>query len=245
MAGIDRDLHVVADDAGTTPARRHRTAIGIGQRDLLVRRSEHLLLVDGKLAHFLLQLRQFLGKPCYLRGQCLRRLLPVGRVKLAQIARDALLQLSTPTFHLRPREVLVPVVHGFELAAINRNARRRQEAHLTAEFDEARTDLAKRQAIIFAEVRDRLVIRCEPTQKPHDLDIASGFSFEPPARLHPVQIAIDVKLQENRGMVRGPTSCRWLDPLEPHLGQIQRIDEHIDNANRITLVNEIIEAFGQ
>jgi hypothetical protein len=30
-----------------------------------------------------------------------------------------------------------------------------------------------------SDVRDRLVIRCEPTRQPHDLDIASGFSFEP------------------------------------------------------------------
>ena len=29
MLGIHGDLHVVADDAGTTPARRHRTAVGI------------------------------------------------------------------------------------------------------------------------------------------------------------------------------------------------------------------------
>ena len=175
----------------------------------------------------------------------LRRLLPVGRVKLAQITRDALLQLGTPPFHLRPREVLVPVVHGLELAAIDGNARRREEAHLAAEFDEARTYPAQRQAIVFAEVRDRLVIRCKPAQQPHDFDIASGLALEPPARLHPVQIVVDVKLEENRGVVRRPTSCCWLNPLEAHLGQIERIDKHIDHANRVALVNEIIEAFGQ
>jgi hypothetical protein len=96
MVRIDRDLHVVADDAGTAAARRHRTAIGIGQGDLLVRRSQHALLVDGKLAHGLLHLRQFLLEPRHPRGQRLRRFLPVGRVKLAQITRDALLQLGTP-----------------------------------------------------------------------------------------------------------------------------------------------------
>ncbi len=85
----------------------------------------------------------------------------------------------------------------------------------------------------------------EPTQQPHHLDIASGFSFEPPARLHPVQITVDVKLQQNRGMVRRPTSRRRLNSLEAHLGQIERIDKCIDDANRITVVNEIIEAFGQ
>ena len=60
VLGIDGDLHVESDDAGATAARRHRAAVGIGQRDLLVR-SQHLLLVDSKLAHFLLQLGQLLG----------------------------------------------------------------------------------------------------------------------------------------------------------------------------------------
>ena len=46
-------------------------------------------------------------------------------------------------------------------------------------------------------------------------------------------------------MVRWSTSCRWLNPLEAHLGQIERTDKHIDHPNRITLVNETIEAFGQ
>src|ERR1700755_2822070 len=61
------------------------------------------------------------------------------RVKLAQIASDALLQLSAASLHLRPREVLVPVVHGFELAAIDGGARGREKAYLTTEFDEACT----------------------------------------------------------------------------------------------------------
>jgi hypothetical protein len=76
------------------------------------------------------------------------RILSVARVKLAQIARDALLQLGTPPFHPRPREGSCPVVHGFEFAAIDANACRREKTHLTAEFDEARTYLAQRQAII-------------------------------------------------------------------------------------------------
>src|ERR1700682_2617541 len=164
---------------------------------------------------------------CCLRGQRLRRLLSVGRVKLAQIARDALLQLGTPPFHLRPREVRIPVVHGLELAAVDGNTRRHEEAHLAAEFDEARTYLAQRRAIVCAEV----VIRYEPTQQPHDLDIAFGFAFEPPARLNPVQIAVNVK--ENRGVVRWPTSRRRLHPLKAHLSQIECIDKHVDHASRL------------
>jgi hypothetical protein len=43
---------------------------------------------------------------------------------LAQVARDALLKLSTPPLHLRLCEVLVPIVYGFELAPIDGDARR-------------------------------------------------------------------------------------------------------------------------
>ena len=57
---------------------------------------------------------------------------------------NALLDLRHASFHLRPGKVLVPVIHRFELAAIDGNAGRREKAHLTAEFDKARTDLAKR-----------------------------------------------------------------------------------------------------
>ena len=130
------------------------------------------------------------------------RILPISRIELAQIPRNALPQLGTPPLHLRPCEVLVPVIYGFELAAIHGDARRREQTHLTAEFDEPRAYLAQRQAIVFAEVRDRLVIRCEPAQQPHDLDIASGLSFQPPARLNPVQIAVNVKLVATNIAVR-------------------------------------------
>src|ERR1700749_4462073 len=46
-------------------------------------------------------------------------------------------------------------------------------------------------------------------------------------------------------MVRRPTSCRRINPFEAHFGQIECIDKRIDHANRVALVNEIIEAFGQ
>jgi hypothetical protein len=136
-------------------------------------------------------------------------------------------------------------VDGLELAAIDGNARRREKPHLTAELNKARAHLTEPQAVILAEVRDRLVIRREPAQQPHHFDIASGFSFQPPARLNPVQIFADVKLQENRGMIRGSTRCRWLYPLKTHLSQIERFHKHVDHSNRVAVVNEIIKAFGQ
>ena len=75
--------------------------------------------------------------------------------------------------------------------------------------------------------------------------VAAGLALEPPARLHSIEVAVDVELQENRGMIGRPPGHRRRDPFEPELGKIERIDEGIDHPNRIVLVDPVIEAFGK
>ena len=60
VLGVDGDLHVVADDAGAAPARGHRTAVGIGERDLLVRRGQHLFLIGFEALHLACELGELL-----------------------------------------------------------------------------------------------------------------------------------------------------------------------------------------
>jgi hypothetical protein len=59
-----------------------------------------------------------------------------------------------------------------------------------------------------AEVRNGLVIRHQPTSQPHHLNIAASLPFQTTARLHPVEVAVDVELQQNRGMI--PWTARRL-----------------------------------
>ena len=47
-------------------------------------------------------------------------------------------------------------------------------------------------------------IRHQTPGQPHQLDVALGFSFKTPARWNAVQIALDVNLQQDRGMVSRP-----------------------------------------
>ena len=130
VLGLDCHLHVVADDAGAAPARRHRAAVGIGERDLLIGRGQHLLLDRREALHLAFELRELLLELLRLGRERLRRLLQVGRVELAEIARDALLQLRPPPLHLRAREVPVAVVDRLELAAVDGDACRREQPHL-------------------------------------------------------------------------------------------------------------------
>ena len=85
----------------------------------------------------------------------------------------------------------------------------------------------------------------QPARQPHHLDIAPGLALKPPARLDPVEIAVNVELQEDRGMIRRPPGRLRIDPAEPELGQIELLDKDIDHTNRIVLVDPIFQAFGK
>ena len=100
MLGFDRNLDVVANDAGAAAAGRHRAGIGIGQRDLLVRGGEHLLPETLEPPHLLLQRLDLLFEAVRLGYEGLRRFLPVGSVELFKIARDALFDLRYAPLHL-------------------------------------------------------------------------------------------------------------------------------------------------
>ena len=109
---------------------------------------------------------------------------------------NALLELGPALLHFRTREVLVAVIHYLELAAIDGHARLHEQTHLAAELDESRANLSDRTAAVFPEIGDRLVVGDAAAKQPHHLDVATSLAFEP-ARLHPVEISIDVELQEN------------------------------------------------
>ena len=245
VLGVDRRLHIVADDAGAAPAGRHRAAVGIGERNLLIGRGQNLLLDSRQLRHFRSQLLEFLFVTHLLQRDDFRWILPVGGVELCQIACHALLQLLAPALDFRLREVLVAVIHCFELAAIDRDAGRREQSHLAAHLDEARADFFDRRPFVLAEIGDRLEVRRQPAQEPHNLDVAASLALEPSARMHAVEITVDVELHMDRGMISWAAGVGRIDAGEAKIAQIQHLDERIDHANRIAVVDPVIEAFRQ
>jgi hypothetical protein len=51
--------------------------------------------------------------------------------------------------------------------------------------------------------------------------------LEPPARLDPVEIAVDVELQQDRRMIRRPPGGLGVDPAKSKLSQIEFVDKDI------------------
>ena len=85
-------------------------------------------------------------------------LLPISAVELVQIAGDALFDLRQAPLHLRARKVLVTVVHRLELAAIDRDARFREQAHGATVRNKPVADLPDSVAVVLAGIGNRFEI---------------------------------------------------------------------------------------
>jgi hypothetical protein len=133
-------------------------------------------------------------------------------VQCPQITRDAGIDLLHPPGDLGHGVIHVAVVHRFELAAVNRNHRSGEQAQLAAQHHKLGTHRPDRCTVILAEVGDRLEVRHQPPGQPHQLDIALRFAFQSPARLKAVEVAVEVDLQQRRGMVGRPARRRWPHP---------------------------------
>ena len=190
--------------------------------------------------HLLLQLLDLLFQAARLGFEHLGRLLPVDRVELLQIARDALLDLRHAPLHLRSREVPVAVVHRLELAAVDRDAGLREQANHAAQRDEACANLADCSAIVLAEVCNRLVIGDQPARQPHHLNSLPSLTLKPSARLNPVEIAVDIELQQDRRMIRRPAGCLGIDPVKPKLGKVEFLNKYVNHPNRIVLDDPVL-----
>src|ERR1019366_1270033 len=161
------------------------------------------------------------------------------------IPRHPLLELRAPAIDLPSCKIAISIVDRFELAAVDRDARLRQQTHLATEIDEARANLADRRAIVLAEIGNHLVIGNQPSEQPHDFQVSAGLALKPAASLHPVEIPVNIKLQKNRGVVGRPTCRCRLDAFEAKIGQIERVDKAINHTNGIALLDPLIEAFRQ
>src|SRR5437016_12790666 len=122
MLGIHGTLDIVTDHPAASATRGHRTSIGIGQRYLLVVGLHHLSVQSVQALYLLAQRRNLLVEPVDL-GLRHRFPLTIGAVELREIASNALVDLRQTALHLGLSELPITLVDGFELSAVDYNAR--------------------------------------------------------------------------------------------------------------------------
>jgi len=116
---------------------------------------------------------------------------------------------------------------------------------LLAQHDKLPAHIADRFAIIFAEVRDRLEVRRQALRQPHQLDITLRFALEPTAGLDAVEVAINVKLEKDGGMVSRLARLCWLLPRKAQEGKVKFVHEYIDHPHWIIFGHVVGQEFRQ
>src|SRR5262249_29423844 len=86
------------------------------------------------------------------------------------------------------------------------------------------------------------VIRSKTPSEPHHLDVPPGLMLEPAARLNPIEIAVDVELQQYRRVIRWPAGHLRIDPFKSKRAKIELVDKDVDDPNRIVLMNPVLQA---
>src|SRR5688572_13173122 len=81
-----------------------------------------------------------------------QRRIAVRAIEIGEVASDALVELALAGLELVRREVLVAVVHGFELATVDRDQRLLEQPDLPAQQHELAAGLADAGAIVAAEI---------------------------------------------------------------------------------------------
>jgi transposase len=116
-------------------------------------------------------------------------------------------------------------------------ARSGQSRHASAK------DRLEPSAVVAPEVGDGLEVGLQVPQQPDHLDVAAGLGFQPPAGAHPVQVAVDVELQQVGRRIPRPARRLRLDPDEPGRREGPPVHERIDEPHRVVGVDVVVHRF--
>jgi len=240
VLGIDGRLEIVADDACAAARARHGARVRIGQRHLLVRCIPDFVFTRCQVPHLCTQPSDLLRQSLRLRlGNV--AFFAVGTIKRVEIPVDIVLHLLHPRGDFRGGVILVAVVDRLHLAPVDRDDRPRKQAQSPAQNNELAAHRLDRSAVCLAEVGDRLEVGRQSPRQPHQLDVPLDFTLEPPARLDPVQIAVEIDLEHRCWMIGRTARLSRRHSSELQRLQIERINEGLDCPNRVVFRHVIIQ----
>ena len=145
-------------------------------------------------------------------------------------------------FFVKLRSLLLTALMRVPSTASNSRPNRSSSRHSSVNW---RNTARKAAAIVAPEVGDGLEVRLQGSQQPDDLDVAMAFGLQPPARPHPVQIAVDVELQQIARRVAGAARRLRRDAREPGRREIEPVNEGVDEPNGIVGADIIVDRLRQ
>ncbi len=104
---------------------------------------------------------------------------------------------------------------------------------------------AERVAVVTAEVGDSLEVGFQVPQQPNHFNVAVSFGFQASAGPDPVEITVDVELQQITGRVARTASLLRSNPTEPCGSEIEPIDKRLDEPYWVLRANILVQRFRQ
>ena len=89
------------------------------------------------------------------------------------------------------------------------------------------------------------MVGSQATQQPDHFQIAGGLRLEPPAGAHPIDVSINVELEQIRRIVARSARVFRLNAPEPGCLQVTLINERLNEAHRIFSTDVIINCYWQ
>src|ERR1700729_2299555 len=193
---VDRHLNVIPD--GDLGVGGHGAAVRIGPRDLVLagslELSQHRLVAAALLA----QRRDLLGQVLGARPGA-RPVRDIALVEPLEVVLQPLVGCTDERAQRRAGEVAVFVVDRLDAGSVDRQQLAAVEVEPPAQQHELAENAAKRRTIVAPKVGNRLKVGLQAAKQPDDLDVAATLALQPSARSDPVEVAVNVELQQVAG----------------------------------------------
>ena len=88
-------------------------------------------------------------------------------------------------------------------------------------------------------------VRREALEQPHQLQIAPGFLLQLTARSDAVEVAIDIELEQVGGVIGWSAGILEHGVPEVHDRQVERLDEGVQEPDRIVFGDVLVEGLGE
>lgn len=99
-----------------------------------------------------------------------------------------------------------------------RSIGRRDE--VAAKNYELPADAANGLAVVLAKVGDGFEVRSQSPGRPHQLEVALGLTLKAAAGLNPIQVAVDINLQQDRWVVGRTMRCSRINTFKPKCTEV-------------------------
>src|SRR5580692_10261289 len=91
------------------------------------------------------------------------------------------------------------------------------------------------------EFSNRLVVRCQPSQQPHQFDVSSALRLQPPRGTDLLQITVEIEFQQIARIIARPPSLSRLGALKSQTRHVQPIDKCIDDPAHVIIRDQLFQ----